>query len=144
MKKQKTITMNTAVKKFFQGYVDFKGRATRAEYWWVVLAYIIAVLGASVIGGILGALIPALARLWLMLCGLAGLVCIIPAIALFVRRIHDCGFSAWVYFGPLLAIILLNMLGGIIGSAMIFALTGLIGSVLGIWGLVLALLPSKK
>lgn len=31
----------TAVKMFFINYVNFKGRSTRAEYWWAILFYVI-------------------------------------------------------------------------------------------------------
>jgi len=31
-----------AVKMFFRRYVDFQGRSSRAEYWWVILFQIIA------------------------------------------------------------------------------------------------------
>ena len=33
--------MINAYKSFFKGYVDFTGRSTRSEYWWVWLTNII-------------------------------------------------------------------------------------------------------
>lgn len=33
--------MINAIKNFFKGYVDFSGRSTRADYWWIWLANII-------------------------------------------------------------------------------------------------------
>ena len=33
--------MIDAIKNFFKGYVDFSGRSTRPDYWWIWLANII-------------------------------------------------------------------------------------------------------
>lgn len=33
--------MINAYKNFFKGYVDFSGRSTRAEYWWIYLTNLI-------------------------------------------------------------------------------------------------------
>lgn len=33
--------MIDAIKNFFKGYVDFSGRSTRPDYWWIGLANII-------------------------------------------------------------------------------------------------------
>ena len=33
--------MINAIKNFFKGYVDFSGRSTRPDYWWIGLANII-------------------------------------------------------------------------------------------------------
>lgn len=33
--------MINAIKNFFKGYVDFSGRSTRPDYWWIWLANII-------------------------------------------------------------------------------------------------------
>lgn len=35
------VTFSQAIKDFFKGYVDFKGRTTRAGYWWVQLILIL-------------------------------------------------------------------------------------------------------
>ena len=33
--------MINAYKNFFKGYVDFSGRSTRAEYWWIYLTNLV-------------------------------------------------------------------------------------------------------
>ena len=33
--------MINAIKNFFKGYVDFSGRSSRADYWWIWLVNII-------------------------------------------------------------------------------------------------------
>lgn len=35
------VSFTQAVSDFFKGYVDFKGRTTRAGYWWAFLMYLI-------------------------------------------------------------------------------------------------------
>ena len=37
----KKINMIDAVKLFFKNYFNFTGRASRSEYWWFILAYLI-------------------------------------------------------------------------------------------------------
>ena len=36
-------------------YLDFSGRASRSEYWYYILAYLIGSIVVSLVGGILGA-----------------------------------------------------------------------------------------
>lgn len=43
------ISMGKAFKNFWRGYVDFKGRATRAEYWWMVVWYAIIAMVFAVL-----------------------------------------------------------------------------------------------
>lgn len=83
-------------------YATFSGRASRSEYWWFFLAYMIAmvVLGAllaltggfegnfNIVSGIVGI------ALLIVFLGL-----IIPVIAVTVRRFHDRNLSGWWYLG---------------------------------------------
>jgi uncharacterized membrane protein YhaH (DUF805 family) len=91
-----------AVRRFFQKYATFSGRASRSEYWWLTLVSIgvsiilniITSVGSTttayastpgpgaVIGGIL-------AVIW-------GLATIVPSLALSVRRLHDSNKSGWM------------------------------------------------
>lgn len=93
-----------AVKSFYGRYVDFGGRSSRSEYWWVQLFYIIMmivlmvpafiVLGAS--SGATGE--PSDASLLAFVpIGLFVLAGIIPMIAVTVRRFHDQDKSGWFY-----------------------------------------------
>lgn len=92
----------TALKKFFQNYANFEGRARRAEYWWPYLAVMIAVMIASMIGVMIGCCIP-------FLNILVGLATMIPIIAAGVRRLHDLGKSGLYYL-----FVLIPVVGGII------------------------------
>ena len=77
-----------AVKRFFSHYADFKGRARRSEYWWVVLFN-------GIVGGIIGTISTTLSSIWT-------LVILVPTLALIVRRLHDVGKSGWFYLWVLL------------------------------------------
>ena len=114
------VSFTEAIRLFFQRYTDFRGRSTRAEYWWVQLAFIlffglIAILLAAT-GGLdaftdldaieAGTVTPEFsgaALAIIALAGLAVLALIVPAIALTVRRFHDAGLSGWIYLGLVVA-----------------------------------------
>ena len=116
----------TAVKRFYQNYARFSGRASRSEYWWFTLVYFVVVSVILGVGFALGmatgttdytgevqpgpAFLP-FALLFLLLA----LANIVPSIALTVRRLHDANFSGLLYlinFFPYLggfALVVLNI-----------------------------------
>ena len=77
----------------FGKYADFKGRATRSEYWWFWLFSALVTYAGFLIDETLGTLI----QLGLLL----------PSIAVGVRRMHDMGNSGWFLLIPIYNIILL-------------------------------------
>ena len=122
-----------AVRRVFQKYATFTGRASRAEYWWWAL------VGAAV-GIVLNIITSAgmvsttssyggysyatptpgpLSVVGYVLLAVWGLAVIVPSLALTVRRLHDVNMSGWM------------------------VLIGLIPFVDGIILLVLTLLPPK-
>lgn len=66
-------------------YADFKGRASRSEFW-CFFAFVIIAQAVTGIAGLLLGFGP-------MLSGFVGLLLIIPQIAVAVRRLHDLGRS---------------------------------------------------
>ena len=84
MLRPEKVGFGEAVKRFFLNYFNFKGRASRSDYWWAFLFNIIVSLVASFIP------IPAVV-------GLVSLVLLIPGTSLAIRRLHDTGRS-WVWF----------------------------------------------
>ena len=84
---------------FRNKYATFSGRASRSEYWWAYLGYVVIATVLQIfalVGGI--ALIDA-GELALLpgLIALGGIVAmIIPTIAVSVRRMHDTGKSGWM------------------------------------------------
>ncbi|WP_078327513.1 DUF805 domain-containing protein [Mycobacteroides salmoniphilum] len=103
-------TFGQAITRFFRSYARFSGRASRSEYWWVMLMQMVAA-GLLVSGVALGT-DSALQRACVtVLIGFV-LVWAIPAWALTVRRLHDADFSGWMallavlpYVGSLMPII---------------------------------------
>lgn len=99
----------TSYKAFWQNYVNFSGRSTRADYWipTIINAIIIAVLSA--IAGV-----GAQNNQWLtspigVIVVLFGVAIILPDLALIVRRVRDTGVKHLVIWA-ILAIIF-NIVG---------------------------------
>ena len=91
-----------AISLFFKNYVNFKGRASKSEYWWGILFYWTMYFIISLISVV----VPPLG----VLCSVCGIALMIPAIALAVRRLHDVGKSgAWYFMGfiPIAGVIIL-------------------------------------
>ncbi len=95
-------------------YFDFEGRSRRKEFWMFTLFYVLIVLLPIVMLGIGAAAsggsdeMSPLIALGFGLIGLIALACLIPSIAVQVRRFHDQDKSGWL--------ILLNFIpaGGIV------------------------------
>ena len=85
--RQGMVSFSDAVKLGFQRYFEFKGRSTRAEYWWWVLVFVAAFFAVAVIDGFLG------------MEGILSLILyvgiVIPWLAVMVRRLHDTNKPAW-------------------------------------------------
>jgi uncharacterized membrane protein YhaH (DUF805 family) len=92
-------SMGQAITRFFKKYATFSGRASRSEFWWVVLASFLVGLVISVIDAIAsGGLAQASAdtsSIGDFLNGLLGLATIVPSLALGARRLHDTNHSGW-------------------------------------------------
>ena len=113
--------MINAYKNFFKGYVDFTGRSTRSEYWWIWLGNMILLVPFySVYFKALAN--PRNEAALVALGGIAiiymifGLALMLPMLALTVRRLHDAGFHWALIFiifipmvGPLVLLVLLAM-----------------------------------
>ncbi|CAM3855501.1 DUF805 domain-containing protein [Smaragdicoccus niigatensis] len=86
-----------AIKRMFQKYARFDGRASRGEYWWPALAYFLVSIVLNVLEG--AASLAGSTALYALLA-LVGFVfalgVLVPGLALGARRLHDAGFSAWL------------------------------------------------
>ena len=90
------MTFVQAVQSGFRNYVGFNGRAGRAEFWWFVLAYVIASFVAALIDGVIRSPI---------LGVIVGLGFLLPLLAIEVRRLHDTDRSGWWIFISLIPIV---------------------------------------
>ena len=113
--------MINAYKNFFKGYVDFTGRSTRSEYWWIWLTNMI--LFVPFYSAYFKALANPRNEAALMALGgiaiiymIFGIALFLPGLALTVRRLRDAGFHWALIFiifipmvGPLVLLVLLAM-----------------------------------
>ena len=74
-------------------YAVFTGRAGRPEFWSFTLVYLVSSVVLSFIDGILGT---TSARTGVgLLSGVFAVALFVPALAVTVRRLHDCDRSGW-------------------------------------------------
>ncbi len=95
-----------AIKLYFANYANFKGRSTRAEYWWAMLFVFLLSLVLEFIGSDALSVIVSL-----------GLM--IPNWAIATRRLHDIGKSGWWIVGFTVATWIIC---GVSFGSMIFAM----------------------
>lgn len=81
------MNLQQAVSSVLSQYATFTGRARRSEYWFWVLATIIATVAAAIIDAVLGAQVVGL---------ILALATIVPNLAVGARRLHDTGRSGWL------------------------------------------------
>ena len=74
-------------------YFDFRGKATRTQYWMFVLWGCLFALVLFVVALILGIFSPKLAMITTIV---KWCVLFIPSTAIMVRRLRDGGFSPWL------------------------------------------------
>lgn len=97
--KSESVAFGRAVQIFFQKYVDFRGRASRSEFWFAVLFTVVTALILSVVdkSGVLN--------------GVFTLATILPSVAQNARRLHDTNRSGWLqmicFLGPIGLIVLI-------------------------------------
>jgi len=87
-------------------YAQFDGRATRSEYWYFTLFYIIAYILVMIIDGMLMPMTGGIPVLTLIFA----LGLLIPSLAVGIRRLHDIGKSGWwmlLAFIPLISLVLI-------------------------------------
>lgn len=105
-------------------YADFKGRASRQEFW----TFFGFVIVAQALAGFVGLLF----RAGPLLSGIVGLLLIIPQLAVAVRRLHDVGKSGSELFLPCMMLLAMPLA---------FAFRGILPQIvaLGVLGLTLLL-----
>lgn len=94
------VSFSQAVRDFWKGYFDFKGRSTRAGYWWAVLFEWLVLLGLGLLG-CLFMLISGMQVYMLIMAGLLffiamiifGFATIIPTFMVQFRRWRDAGLT---------------------------------------------------
>ena len=80
------VSFTDAISLAFTNYVNFKGRSTRAEYWWFVLFTSILSVITEAIDSISSLGVTNL---------ILSLVVFMPSLTVGVRRLHDINKSGW-------------------------------------------------
>ena len=93
-----------AIKNGFQNYANFRGVASRSDFWYWTLFTVIVSVGTSFIDTAIGLAIGM--ENFTLINTLAALALMLPGLAVAVRRFHDAGFSAWWYSIPQVATLL--------------------------------------
>ena len=105
--------MINAYKNFFKGYVDFAGRSTRSDYWWIWLGNMIIYIpfffayGNAISNPRNESALIALGGTAIIYM-VIGLALLLPGLALTVRRLRDAGFH-WA----LIFVAFIPVVGGI-------------------------------
>lgn len=85
-------------------FSNFKGRASRAEYWSFILVHVVISVVFSVINAALFSSISVLDSIY-------SLVTLLPAIAVSVRRLHDTSRQGWWLLVPIVPLVFMCMPG---------------------------------
>jgi uncharacterized membrane protein YhaH (DUF805 family) len=83
--------MVEAARHVLSNYATFSGRAGRAEFWWWILAIILAQIAAGLLDGLLFGSDEGGGPLAVILT----LATIVPHLAVCVRRLHDLDRTGW-------------------------------------------------
>lgn len=101
---QRQVTFEQAVRSAIQvHYCDFKGRASRSEFWWFELFTLILSAIISAFGVFSTSVVSVLQTI-------VGLALFLPSLGLCVRRLHDINKSGWfvlLAFIPIVGAIIL-------------------------------------
>ena len=87
------MTFTGAIATCLRKYVVFSGRATRAEFWWWMLAVTIASVVLSIVDGVVSAATGG--KFEEVLSTIFSLAVLLPNLAVTSRRLHDIGKSGW-------------------------------------------------
>jgi len=87
------MTFIDAIKAGFKNFANFRGTASRSEFWYWVLFTTLVGLVLDQIDNLSGLT----ASTGMGLSSISSLVFLVPNISIIFRRLHDAGFSGWLY-----------------------------------------------
>jgi uncharacterized membrane protein YhaH (DUF805 family) len=101
------VQFGDAIKNGFQNYANFRGVASRSEFWYWTLFTVLVSLGTSILDSAIGLALGG--QTFTLVNTLGSLALLLPGLAVAVRRFHDAGFSAWWYSIPQVATLIVLM-----------------------------------
>lgn len=169
----KTVGFGQAFKNFWKNYANFKGRARRSEYWWMMLWHLIfslplifvVFIGTIFLG--LGAAentddasagLLVIGLLLFFIAGIYGLIyflaTLVPYLSLLVRRFHDAGrgtvLPMIIFIISVVLSIFIQVYGNLSGPDLtldyiiVLMIVSVISLAMGVYTIVIACLDSKK
>mgnify|MGYP001477760832 CR=1 FL=1 len=102
-----TMSFMDSIDNVIRNFLNFSDRASRSEYWWFQLFFVVALATADFIDVMMGELAE-VPFSWFGTIVFFGLI--IPNLAVTVRRLHDLGYSGWF-----ILLVFIPCVGSIIG-----------------------------
>ena len=113
--------MIAAYKKFWKGYVDFKGRSTRSDYWFAYSAHVLIFFAFYLLDAVFERMayetgsmdVFTISVILLLIFFAFGIAAVLPGIAITVRRLRDAGFHwalIFLRYAPVIGDIVLLVL----------------------------------
>ncbi|MDB3870845.1 DUF805 domain-containing protein [Euryarchaeota archaeon] len=118
------ISFKDAIRSFFKNWANFRGRASRSEYNWSILFTNLMLIPLSLFYSILIGIILLLPEsnpvasffaliimlISILLFVIFYLCLLIPSITILMRRLHDIGYSGWLYFLYILIYVVISVI----------------------------------
>jgi uncharacterized membrane protein YhaH (DUF805 family) len=89
------MSLGQSIQTVFTKYAEFRGLASRSEYWWWILFTLLISAGFGALPVPMLAVTPGGDLMWTpsTLAGLWGLAVLLPTLAVTVRRLRDAGYE---------------------------------------------------
>ena len=81
------MTFTKSIEICFNKYAKFDGRASKSEFWWFQLFYVIVLIVGMILDSLLG--------YTELFYWIGYIICLLPGLAVGSRRLHDTGRSGW-------------------------------------------------
>jgi len=81
------MTFTKSIEICFNKYAKFDGRASKSEFWWFQLFYIIVLIVGMILDSLLG--------YTELFYWIGYIICLLPGLAVGCRRLHDTNRTGW-------------------------------------------------
>ncbi len=119
------ISFRTAVATCFRKYFRMSGRASRAEYWWFALFYVLLLIGTSVVDFFVFGPQTFSSETGGPISTVAGVLVWIPSFTVLIRRMHDIDLAGYFILAPIAFAAVGIAVGALMGS-LLGAATGIV------------------